>query len=246
MSFWNLFLVNLKGIYRNQSGLFWTIIMPVTIYVALSVLPISQFLKNAGPYSHYILPGIIAMQVMQGGIYGLAYWMVDMKSKGVFKRFMVTPISTVELVISLLLARIVVMFIQAIVMTGVGMIFFNAPFYWNVLSIILFVFLGGSIFLLVGLLIATFADTYEAAAPITAGIGLPLTFLGNIFYPVESLPHALQVVANILPITYLADGLRQVYSHPFQFSMVWSDFAVLGAWFVAILLIVLWRFRLEE
>jgi ABC-2 type transport system permease protein len=87
--------------------------------------------------------------------------------------------------------------------------------------------LGGGIFLLVGLLISTVATTYESAAPITAGVGLPLTFLGNIFYPISTLPHALQVVANVLPITYLADGLRKVYFEPFSFSLVAIDFAVL-------------------
>lgn len=246
MSFWNLLKVSLKVIYRNQSGLFWTIIMPLAIYIGVAILPINQFLKQDIPYAHYLLPGILAMQVMQGGIYGLAYWMVDVRARGVLKRFMVTPIKTWELVFSLLTARVVVMLMQAVVMTVFGVLVFHVPFAWNILSIALFVVLGGGIFLLIGFLIATVADTYESAAPITAGIGLPLTFLGNIFYPVSTLPYALQVVAKVLPITYLADGLRKVYFEPFSFALVGLDFAVLFAWFIVLLFIVIWRFRLEE
>ena len=175
-SFGQLFLTNLKLIYRNRGGAFWTLVMPVFIYVALSVLPVGKIAGARFNYSDYILPGIIAMTIMQGGIYGLAYWMVDLKSRGVIKRLLVTPINKTELVISLLCARVAIILVQLVVLTAVGVIFFHASFAGNVLSVIIFSLLGGFIFLLLGLLISTFANTYEAAAPITTAIGLPLTF----------------------------------------------------------------------
>jgi ABC-2 type transport system permease protein len=117
---------------------------------------------------------------------------------------------------------------------------------WNIVSIISLTLLGGVIFLILGLLISSFAKTYETAAPITAAIGLPLTALGNIFFPIEKLPEAVQLVAKILPISYLADGLRKVYTLPFDWSLVTKDFLVLGLWALIMLVLVLWRFRLEE
>lgn len=244
-SFTQLFLTNLRLIYRNVSGIFWTLIMPTFIYVALAVLPIGKTMGGAISYSNYVLPGIIAMVIMQGGIYGLAYWMIDLKSRGVIKRLLVTPINRVELVLSLLCARVLVVLVQTIVLTLVGVIFFNATFAGSILATLVFVLLGGFIFLLIGLFIATFADSYEAAAPITTAIGLPLTFLGNLFYPVESLPKMLQVVANILPITYLADGIRNLYLYPFDWNTVAKDYIMLLIWLVIALALVLWRFRLR-
>src|ERR1051326_4194317 len=133
-SFWQLFLMNLKLTYRNRAGLFWTIVMPVGIYVALSVLPIGKTVGAQFNYSDFVLPGIIAMVIMQGGIYGLAYWLVDLKAKGVIKRFLVTPISQKELILSLLCARVIVIVVQLIVLTLVGVIFFHAHFAGNYLS----------------------------------------------------------------------------------------------------------------
>ena len=81
--------------------------------------------------------------------------------------------------------------------------------------------------MLIGLLISNFAKTYDSAAPITSAIGLPLTFLGSIFYPLTVLPHALQTIAKILPITYLADGLRQSYLYAFDFQKIGFDILIL-------------------
>lgn len=244
-SFYQLFLTNLRLIYRNVSGIFWTLIMPAFIYVALAVLPIGQSGVAEIKYSNYVLPGIIAMVTMQGGIYGLAYWMIDLKSRGVIKRLLVTPINRVELVLSLLSARVLVILVQFVVLTLVGVVFFDATFVGNYLSAFVFALLGGFIFLLFGLLIATFADSYESAAPITTAVGLPLTFLGSLFYPVESLPKVLQFIAHLLPITYLADGLRKVYLYPFDWNTVAGDYLALVIWLIIALALVLWRFRLQ-
>lgn len=238
--------ISFKIIFRDQSGLFFAIILPLALYVGISVLPINQFIKQSVPYPHYLLPGIIAMQVMSGGIYGLAYWMVEAKAAGVLKRFMVTPINKVELILSLLSARVVVMILQAILFTIVGALIFKAQFAWNILSVLVFILLGGGVFLLVGLLISTVAKSYQAAAPITTAIGLPLTFLGNIFYPVSTLPHVLVVISKILPITYLADALRYLFLNPYKWSAIRLDLLVLALWFLALLAITAWRFKLEE
>ncbi len=238
--------MNLRQLYRNPTGIFFTLVMPAIIYVALSVLPIDNVLGGTVNYSQYVLPGIIAMTIMQGGIYGLAYWMIDLKSKGVIKRFLATPIKQSELVLSVLASRILVALGQAVFLTLVGIIFFNASIGPNVLLVIPFTILGGGIFLLIGLLISLVADSYEAAAPITTAIGLPLTFLGNIFFSTDSLPGVLKAVAEVLPITYLADAIRSVFLSPEIDPAVWTDAMVLLGWFLAILGFTLWKFRLKE
>ena len=238
--------MNFRQLYRNPTGIFFTLVMPAIIYVALSVLPIDNVLGGTVNYSQYVLPGIIAMTIMQGGIYGLAYWMIDLKSKGVIKRFLATPLRQPELIISVLASRIIVAIGQAVFLTLVGVVFFDASVGPNVLLVIPFTILGGGIFLLVGLLISLVADSYEAAAPVTTAIGLPLTFLGNIFFSTDSLPGVLRHIGEILPITYLADGIRSVFLSSEIPKQVWTDGLILLAWFVVILGFTLWKFRLKD
>ncbi len=246
MSFLELLKANLKIVFRDTGGLFWTVALPVVIYVALSLLPIGNFFKLDFNYSAFVLPGIISYVIMQGGIYGLGYWMVDMRAQGVIKRFVVTPLRQWELALAVVCSRLVVMLIQVVLLTAIGVLAFHTAFYWNIFSILLFTILGGSIFLMLGLLISTVASSYQAAAPITAGIGLPLTVLGNMFFSVSVLPVALQWVAKVLPITYLAQGLRAVYLEPFSIEPLAIPVLILFGWFALMLALTVWRFKLKE
>lgn len=245
MSFWQMIKVNLIVVFRNKSGLFWTLVMPSMIYVGLSVLPISDFLGSE-TYSTYLLPGVLALTIMQGGIYTLAYWTIDLRSRGVLKRLNVAPIKKTELVLGLLISRSLVMFLQAILLTVIGAVFFGAEIHGPVLWVPVLVFLGGFVFLPLGLLISSFADSYEAAAPVTAALGLPFTFLGSVFYPVESLPYHLGVIGHYLPITFLADALRLVYLKDPTLSDLWWDLVWLVIWIILISGLAIWRFRLED
>ncbi len=245
-SFYQLFLLNFRLLYRNRTGLFFTLVMPVILYVALSILPIGKFVGSDINYSEYVLPGIIAMTIMQGGIYGLAYWFIDLKTRNVIKRFLVTPMKQGELVAAVLLSRVVVALLQVVFLSGVGWLFFDATIGSSIIFALGFAALGAPIFLLIGLLISTFADSYEAAAPITTVIGLPLTFLGNIFYPVDVLPKVFQVVAKVLPTMYLSDGIRGVYLNTGSWGDWGMNAGVLLIWLVVVSILVGTFFRLKQ
>lgn len=244
LSFWQLFISHLKVIYRNRSGFFWTIVMPALMYIVLSVLPLDALMKV--DYSDFILPGIAAFAIMQGGVYILAYWTVDLRSRGVVKRLQATPLKKSELILSLLCARAVVMLVQVLLLTIIGVILFRTPIEGSLLLIALFVILGAFVVLPIGLIIATFGNTYEAVAPLTAAIGFVLGFLSNIFYPIEVIPQVLQGLSKILPTTYLADGLRNVYLTPDNWELIVTDLFFLLVWAVIINILAFWRFKFEE
>lgn len=245
-SFYQLFLANLKMFVREKEGFYWTVIMPAIIYVALAVIPIGRFINTSSAYPSFLLPGLIAMTVMQGGIYSLAYWMVDLKSRGVIKRLLAAPIKQWQLALSLVAARLLVVVAQVVILTLLGIFAFHAEFAGNYLSILIFILLGGGIFLMIGLLISNYAKSYDAAAPLTSAVGLPLPFLSSVFYPLELLPRALQVAAKFLPMYYFSDGLRQAYLYPFNFSVISKDVAMLFLWFCLALTVTLLFFRLKE
>ncbi len=232
-------------IYRYPQALFWILIMPLGFYIILSLFKIEKFISLPTTYSEFLLPGLIALTIMQNGIYGLAYWLVDLRAQGVVKRFLVTPINPITLVLSVVTARTIIAFAQVLLLTLAGVLFFDVHVNLNIIPILFFVILGSLVFLLVGLFISTLAKSYDVAAPITALFGLPMTFLGGAFYPVESMPRALNIVAHILPITYFSHSLRTLFLNPFSLNDIWKDFIVLSAWLIFLLVLVSWRFKSE-
>ena len=242
-SFSELFKANFRILYRNRAGAFWMIALPIIIYIGVSFLPVNRFIEVSVAYPVYLLPGLVAMVIMQSGIYSLAYWVVELRARGVITRFLVTPINPIELVLSLLSSRVIVNLVQALVLTTMGIIFFGAVFAGHLWLTILAIVLGGFLFLLVGLFISTFGESYESIAPITAGIGLPLTFLSNIFYPLETLPEILQKIAQVLPITHFATVLRKLYLESSVGIEVYQNLGILLLWLMAMLLLVIWRLK---
>lgn len=245
-SFRQLLLMNIKLIYRNSTGVFYSLAMPILIYVVLSLLPIDRFFNTKIDYSTFVLPGIIAMTIMQGGIYGLAYWMIDMRTRGVIKRFLVTPISKAELMFSVLISRILLALAQVVIISLIGFIFFAVPVSLNLLLVLPIAVIGAAIFLTVGLLIARVANSYESAAPIITVVTLPLTFFGNIFFPTSSLPGLLGKLGTILPISYFADAMRNLFLGNIDWTVLLKDTGVLLIWLIVMLLVALRWFRLEE
>ena len=106
-SFYQLFLANFKMFYREKEGFFWTVLMPV-VYLrrAFGVADWKIFgrqlkifqLRFAGHYCH---------DNYAGRIYSLAYWMVDLKARGIIKRLLATPLKQWQLALSLVCARLV-------------------------------------------------------------------------------------------------------------------------------------------
>jgi ABC-2 type transport system permease protein len=62
----------------------------------------------------------------------------------------------------------------------------------------------------------------------TSVVQFPLMFLSGIFFPIQFMPDFLQAIARLMPLTYLADGLRQTMVGGVAFAPLWVDFAVLA------------------
>jgi ABC-2 type transport system permease protein len=106
-----------------------------------------------------------------------------------------------------------------------------------------FIVLGAVSFLALGYVVASFASTEDAANGMTSVIQFPMMFLSGTFFPIDSMPDALQAVARVIPLTYLSDALRQVMVGGAAFAPLWVCFAVLLGWLVVCFGIAARKFR---
>lgn len=179
----------------------------------------------------YFVPSMLGLSIMQVGIFAAIPLVAD-REKLILKRLAATPLHRWQLVGSNVLMRVLIAFTQAIIIVAVGTLAFGVEVTGSLLLVAGFVTLGAMAFLALGYVIASFAKTEDSANGMTSMIQFPMMFLSGAFFQIDQMPQFLQVVARIIPLTYLADALRQVMVGGAAFAPLWVCAAVLLAWLV--------------
>jgi ABC-2 type transport system permease protein len=195
----------------------------------------------------FLIPGILAMSLMQLGLFGTAPPLVSLRQDGVLRRLGATPLPRWTLMASQVLLRLTIGLTQTAVIIGLGVAAFNMHVEGNWLALLGIVLLGALAFVGMGYLIAAFARTVEAASGITSAVNFPMMFLSGIFFPIASLVGVpvLAIIIKVLPLTYLGDALRQITVQGAPDFPLTVDIAVLAGWFIVCSLLAIRFFRWE-
>lgn len=200
----------LKNFFRNKKAMFFVLLLPAVLYIVVAFLGFEDIIRfhQDAPYTDFLLAGMIALALMQPGIYTLAYTLVDWRRTGVLRRLFVTPLDPGSFILAEVWARFVIAMVQVVLIIVLGIVLFGVALRANFLFLPLVIFAGSSLFLCFGFLISCFASDYEEAAPYTSVAGIMLTFLGDVFFPAENLPRILAKIADFLPMKPLSSLLR--------------------------------------
>src|SRR3954451_10428245 len=190
----------------------------------------------------YFVPSMLGLSVMQVGIFAAIPLVAD-REKLILKRLAATPLKRWQLVGSNVLMRLLIALVQTVIIVGVGVAAFNVEITGSLLLAMAFVALGAMAFLALGYVIASFAKTEDAANGMTSVVQFPMMFLSGTFFPIASMPDFLQTIARLIPLTYLADALRQVMVGGAAFAPLYVCAAVLAAWLVGCFFVASRTFR---
>ena len=157
----------------------------------------------------FIIPGIVAMSVMNAGIFG-AVNLVSLRERRVLRRLQATPLSRFTLVGADVTIRVVVVFVQAAMLIAIGHLAFGVKLLGNLPALAGVLALGALAFLAIGFFLGAFAKTEQGFFPLAQVFTFPMMFLSGVFFPVEAMPEWLRPLINLLPLTYLGDAVRQL------------------------------------
>ena len=194
-------------------------------------------------YIDYLVPGLLAMAISQSAVFGIAFALVAFRAKGILRRLRLTPMPLWEFATARVLMALSLALAQAAVLLAVGHFVFGVSIAGNLLSVIPLVLLGALCFIAIGLLVGSVAKTEDAAAAMANLVTLPMTFLAGVFFPLDSAPGVVQAVSKVLPLTYLANGLRGVAVRDHSFAWTVPKLGVLAAFTVVIVAASLRSFR---
>jgi ABC-2 type transport system permease protein len=197
-------------------------------------------------YIDFLLPGMIGLSVMQIGIFSVAFAFVSYKTTGMLRRLQATPIHPSSFLAAQGFTRLIVAVVQTILLAGIGVALFS--FHLDpksYLSFLVLALIGSAVFQMIGFGIAGWAKDENQAQPVTQLIQFPMMFLSGIFFPRDSFPHILNVLTGFLPLTYLADALRQVANNDASLWAVRGDLLGLIVWGIIAFVIAVRLFSWE-
>ncbi|HEX7712866.1 MAG TPA: ABC transporter permease [Bacillota bacterium] len=192
----------------------------------------------------YLLPGILAMALMQLGLFG-ALNFVSLRERKIIRRLGATPLPRSMMLASEIIVRLGMAIIQTIVIVALGFLAFRVTITGNLLAVLGAVILGASVFITLGYFLVSFTKTEESASGLIQVVQFPMMFLSGIFFPLETMPGFLRPMVNAIPLTYLGDLLRKVMVGLPSAYGLGTDLAVLGGWLIVVMVLAVRFFKWE-
>ncbi len=196
-------------------------------------------------YIDFVVPGLLGMNLMGSGIWGLAFAIVDARGKKLLKRFMATPMSRVEYLMSFLLSRLIFLVLEVVTLVGVGVWVFGVPLRGSIVGLTVICLLSAFAFGGLGLLIASRPTTVEGVSGLANLVMLPMWIFSGVFFAASNFPGFFQPFVQALPLTAVNDALRANMLEGASLASVGSELAIITAWmvisFVAALKLFRWR-----
>jgi ABC-2 type transport system permease protein len=215
-----------RMLLRNGEQLLLTVVIPTLLLVLFSAVDIVD--TGTGKPVDFLTPGVLALAVMSTAFTGQAIATGFERRYGVLKRLGASPLPRWALMTAKTCAVLVTEILQIVLLTAIAFALGWSPS-GNPVSVVLLVILGTAAFSGLGLLMA---GTLKAEATLAAAnlVFLLLLVGGGVIVPLSKFPDAVQSVLQLLPISALSDGLRDVLQH--GAGMPWADLGILAVWAV--------------
>ena len=200
-----------------------------------------------GEYLSFMLPGIMALTALGGAIGGGFTWLSE-RTAGLVREYWVAPVSRIGILLGNSGASVTKALLQTVAIVIVGLLA-GAVFDTSLLGALGSVALVAAFGLGFGgmaLAMASSTDSEGGYHAMMMLLNLPLLFLSNALYALESLPKWMQVAAKVNPTSYLVDGIRQLLmGTPGDFPL-WLCFTVVAGFGALFLLLSVGAFRRSQ
>jgi len=194
-------------------------------------------------YVDFLVPGLIGMNLMGSGLWGLGFTVVIARSRKLLKRFAATPMRRSHYLLSFMLSRLVFLILEVAAVVVFASLVFGFTVRGSWLSVVLTTILGGFTFSGLGLLVAARPTTIEGVSGLMNFIMLPMWLLSGTFFSSERFPQILQPFIQALPLTALNNVLRALMNEGASLSSNWLPISILLAWCLISFVVALKIFR---
>lgn len=225
-----------RAYWRNRGRGIFTFVFPIMFLVIFASLDKGQTISSRGhiAYNDFFVPGILAYGIIATTFVNLAIGTAILRDQGVLKRMQGTPLPRWAYVAARIGSTFLIMLAMTVIVLGLGSAVWGLTFRAGALpGLLLTLILGTAAFTTIGIGLTRFIPNAEAAPVVVNLAVLPLTFISNIWFPIDSLPQVLKTIAGIFPIKALASSLQYVFDPRYHGAgLNGGDLRVLAIWTV--------------
>ena len=181
-------------------------------------------------YIDFLIPGLLGMNLMNSGMWGIGFALVDMRQRKLLKRFVGTPMRRGDFLLAIMTSRLVLMVIEVGLLLVFGVLFFHMRVMGSIGAIAAVAGLGSLTFGGVGLLTASRAQKIESISGLINLVMMPMWIFSGVFFSYERFPAVIQPLIKALPLTALNDALRASILEGTPLTHQWSRLLVMILW----------------
>jgi ABC-2 type transport system permease protein len=181
-------------------------------------------------YIDFLIPGLLGMNLMNSGMWGIGFALVDMRQRKLLKRYVATPMRRGDFLLALMSSRLVLMIIEVGLLLLFGVLIFHMRVLGSVFAIMLLGALGSLTFGGVGLLTASRARKIESVSGLINLVMMPMWIFSGVFFSYERFPALIHPLIKALPLTALNDALRASILEGTPLSHQWPRLLIMVLW----------------
>ena len=213
-------------------------------YIETGSVPERQTVSGrALRYVDWVLPGVLAMNIMFSSLWGVGWVVVRYRKNGVLRRLQATPLSAFEFLSAQILSRL------AVVLGASTLVYLGADLFLDFMMrgsylALLLVYIAGSLCLIsLGLIVAARLRTEELADGVLNLMSWPMLLMSGVWFSMEGASAAAQAISSIFPLTHLVNAARRVMIDGAGVIQVLPEIIILGGTGLILLLIAARMFR---
>lgn len=209
--------------WRSKPALLWNLVLPILYIIGLS------YIFGGGETARVtrIVPGIMTISLITAAFFGIALHMVSLREKGLYRRFRVTPLTALTVVLAHALTALVNILVGAGLQLLVAWLVFRVKLESSPPEVLLALLLSAFAFIPLGLLVGSVASDMKSGPAISNLIFLPMMFLSGAAVPLFLMPAWLQKASRLLPATYVVEILQAAIFRGFTPDRIATPAAIL-------------------
>ncbi len=196
-------------------------------------------------YVDWVLPGVLAMNIMFSSFWGVGWVIVRYRKNGVLRRLKATPLSPWEFLTAQVVSRLIVVLTASLVVYLGASLLLDFPMRGSYLALALVYLAGALCFISMGLIVAARLRTEEVADGLLNLVSWPMLLLSGVWFSMEGTSTVAQAFSRLLPLTHLVEGARQVMIDGAGVWDVLPRIGLLGGLALLFLSLAAWLFRWE-